>query len=437
MSFLLPSDTKTLTEALAFVDAFAASGDSAGRERSGEVSAEREVVVDKHERAKAKRKSAWYSARLRARKKNKLLQLQEQVASLEMQLERLQSERSSAVGSKHRMATPVDNRKHTSLQTCDSTWPGASTDKASCWLQKAAEEALRRQTAERVNTQLKTLLRRVMENFTVLHGVFGNLHSLSSDFSPVGCCPSSSPMGLPMSENAASPQLDNLREHLDSMHSDTHLVLASIAAAPENYESSVKHNPRSGGLSLQLSSSTPIACDLDSASRIFWTGMQLKHYDRCYKERLQRLQPSVNSVVKSYVVRVCDGAGERTLHGVTYARKLEERDRIVYMWASATVPSDKESIDSKSCDLHSRLCFREKGWAMLSRAPDDPEHQSVFQTSYEVSGEPSDAEAGKFLSMKNSGRLCRSVVDVLSGTLRTFHEQLQDPSGPVASRIGR
>lgn len=160
--------------------------------------------------------------------------------------------------------------------------------------------------------------------------------------------------------------------------------------------------------------------------------MQLKHYDGCYKERLQRLQPSVNYVVKSYVVRAHDEAGERTLHGVTCARKVKERDRIVYMWTSATVPSDSGSAGGNTCKLH----FRENGWAMLSRAPDDPEHRSVFQTSYEVRGEPEDTDAAKFLPTPNSSRLCRSVVEVLSSTLRATHEQLQDPSGPIAPRIG-
>ncbi|KAG6613742.1 uncharacterized protein IUM83_18529 [Phytophthora cinnamomi] len=109
MSFLeSPGDPETLAEALAFVDGFEFSGDdnatdvSSGGSDSGRESHKRcrsdekdenvaAAAPDKHEKAKSRRKNAVYSARLRAKKKNEMQQLKDQVTQLQMQLVRLKS----------------------------------------------------------------------------------------------------------------------------------------------------------------------------------------------------------------------------------------------------------------------------------------------------------------------------------------------------------
>jgi len=406
MSFLLAlSDPETLAVALAFIDAF----DSAEFASASDASLGCEAVVGNHERARAKRKSAWYSARLRAREKDEVLKLKEQVASLELQLERLKRSRSSAGVSR---ALPTKSE--------------SDEGRALCWLEKAADEVLQRQKAERLNAQLKTLLGRLVENLNVLQGACANLRSLTCNVTSVAYCPESSPMGLSLSCNEATPEIDELWGTLGGMLADTRLVFPSCGAtAEEGYNSRIKRDPISGGVSLQLSSITPLEHDLDTASRLLWTGTQIKH-DRCYKERVLRLHPSTNSVVKSYVVRVRSQTSERTLHGVTCVRKIDERDRIVHVWTAAIVAPKHDDGETWA------LRLREKGWIVLSRDPTCPERRSVLQTRFEVSSERGGGNSAGLSEFVGNGTFGRSVVELLGSNMRGLHEQLQNQSGPLA-----
>lgn len=127
-----------------------------------------ETPPDKHEKAKSKRKNAVYSARLRAKKKNEMQHLKEQVTQLQMQLERLKKAKSLSASTA--VTDSGQSRLLLALEVCRAD--------SSCWLQEATAQAYRRQEAEQLNVQLKTLLAKVVARSRSMQDAFRNLQSL-------------------------------------------------------------------------------------------------------------------------------------------------------------------------------------------------------------------------------------------------------------------
>lgn len=300
MSFLeSPGDPETLAEALAFVDEFDFSGgdnltdessvgsdsgaESHKRRRSSSKDEDADVATpDKHERAKSRHKNAVYSARLRAKKK--MQQLKEHVTQLQMQLERLKRAKASWSGSGELLA----------LENCGTG--------ANYWLQQATSQVYQRQQAEQLNAQLKTLLRKVVKRSKTMQDAFQNLQSLGCEINVAVGAPSTILMGTSLRSNDATPQLGELREYLDQMYAIAHDVLAASGAGSAGsaaFTSQIKRDPVTGRRYVQLSSLTPLASDLDTASRMIWRGMHLKG-DKCCKYYVHRLHVNANAIAKSF-----------------------------------------------------------------------------------------------------------------------------------------
>ncbi|KAG7376412.1 hypothetical protein PHYPSEUDO_013590 [Phytophthora pseudosyringae] len=429
MSFLVsPNDPQMLAEALAFVDGFdfdnntdetSGSSDSGvipvveshkRRHSAAKGGKDSATPPDKQEKAKGRRKNAVYSARLRAKKKNEMQTLKEQVTQLQMQLHRLKSASSTALtGKDHSRLLPSASRRTGS----------------SFWLQEATAQAYQRHQSELLNVQLKTLLAKVVKKSRTMQSAFQNLQSLGCDINMAVGAPSTILAGTSLRSNDATSQLGELRERLDQMYASAHDVLAvsgTGAVEVASFVSQIKRDPVSGRKLVQLSSSTPLMSDLDAASRMIWQGMQLKG-SKCCKYHVHRLHVNASSIAKSFFLTLSDDPTPCTLHGAALVRKFEERDRILYIWTTAMVPSRKES-GGKSRMLR----VREKGWTMLSRSAKNPEQESVFHTCYEVSSELGDigqAEAEIGFD-DNYGRIGNGVVNLLSNDLRKFHERVQD-----------
>ncbi|KAG7395766.1 hypothetical protein PHYBOEH_003201 [Phytophthora boehmeriae] len=419
MSFLERfGDPNVLTEALAFIDAFelssgeqdlgetSGSSEGAADESSSDTKKHEGGAPDKYERSRTKRKNALYSARLRAKKKNEMSALKEEVQRLEMQLQRLQ--KGQVLSDQARRLTSKE------LQLQD--WRRSS----SRWLAEASDQALKRQKSEQLNVQLKTLLTKLLKTSKTLQSSVKNLCELRSEIGLVIGPPSNVVVGPSLRSNDATPQLGELRGYLDQMYTDTQDVLApQLAASSAAFQLQMKRDPLYGALVGQLCSSTPVGCDLDVASRMVWDGMQLKG-GLCCKEFVHRLHVNGNAVAKSYFLSVSGQSQATMLHGVSLVRKFEERDRILYLWASAIVPPGGSQRTVR---------FREKGWAMLSRAPNNPDQESIFQTSYEVFPERVHGDGEQFYGDSTAKRdyeqLCCGVVDVLTSSLRLFHEDVQ------------
>ncbi|KAL4145457.1 hypothetical protein PRNP1_013127 [Phytophthora ramorum] len=435
MSFLEPGDPETLAEALAFVDGFDFSTESnqtdesssgsdgstktvveGHKRRRSERTAEQEgrddALPDKHEKAKSRRRNAVYSARLRAKKKNEMQQLREQATQLQMQLERLKSTKSASTKGLHG-AEPL------TLGDCNS--------ETSYWLQEATARAYQRQQAEQLNAQLKALLGKVVKRSKSMQDAFQNLQALGCEVNMAVRAPSTVLVGMSLRSNDATPQLEELRDYLDGMYANAHDVLAASGAGSADSAtliSQIKRDPVSGRRVVQLSSSTPLEDDLDTASRMIWRGMQLKG-SKCCKYHVHRLHVNTTSIAKSFFLTLGEAATPCTLHGAAFVRKFEERDRILYLWTTTMVPSSQESgSDSKSWKLR----IREKGWTMLSRSPSDPEHASVFRSCYEVSSEVRDLGLDVGINSsaeRNYDRISHGVLNLLSSDLRRFHERVQ------------
>eukprot|EP00644_Phytophthora_capsici_P011770 jgi/Phyca11/553042/estExt2_Genewise1Plus.C_PHYCAscaffold_500342 len=303
-----------------------------------------------------------YSARLRAKRKNELQTLKDQVAQLQMQLDRLKD-----------------------------------------------AQSLSSSTAEKLNAQLKTLLTKVVKRSKTMHDAFQNLQSMGCEINVAVGAPSTIVAGTSLRSNDATSQLGELREHLEGMYARA---------------SDVKHNPVSGRAFVQLSSSTPLAGGLDAASRMIWQGMQLKT-NKCSKYHVHRLHVNANSIAKSFLLTLSDEAAPCTLHGAAFVRKFEERDRILYIWTTAMVPSKEESRESWL------LRVREEGWIMLSRSAENMEQESILHTCYEVSSELDEtAQLAHHATFSigrvyNYSRIGNGAVNFLSNELRKFHEHLQ------------
>ncbi|OWZ15557.1 hypothetical protein PHMEG_00010774, partial [Phytophthora megakarya] len=408
MSFLVgPGDPETLAEALAFVDGFdfsdnktdeasggSDSGESHKRRRSDDT-----AVPDKHDKDKSRRKNAVYAARLRAKKKNEMQQLKEQVTQLQMQLDRLKHAKTlpwttrtnnrddlgdaaaDAIGSAQtREDFAVDNTDQQSRRFSGSSY----------WLQEATAQAYQREQAEQLNAQLKTLLTKVMSRSRSMQDALQNMQSLGCEIREAVGAPSTILAGMSLRSNNATPQLEELRDCLDQMYVTAQDVFAASGAGAvevASFVSQVKRDAVSGRKVVQLSSSTPLVSDLDTASRMIWQGMQLKH-SNCCKYYVHRLHVNANAIAKSFFLTLSDDSTPCTLHGAAFVRKFEERDRILYIWTATMVPSkaqDGEIMNSASDSW--KLRIREKAWMMLTRSSSNPEHESVFRTCYEVSSE--------------------------------------------------
>ncbi|KAG1712917.1 hypothetical protein DVH05_000649 [Phytophthora capsici] len=430
MSFLVNlDDPETLLEALAFVDGFdipdshtdkASIGSDSGVEpvleshkRARSDVTDDTTPPDTREKSKTRRKNAMYSARLRAKRKNELQTLKEQVTQLQMQLDRLKDAQSLS------SATVAGSSYCTLLAE-------SSTD-SNFWLQKAATRAYQRQQAEKLNAQLKTLLTKVVKRSKTMHDAFQNLQSLGCEINVAVGAPSTIVAGTSLRSNDATSQLGELREHLEGMYARASDVFASSGAGTieaASFVSQVKRDPVSGRAFVQLSSSTPLAGGLDAASRMIWQGMQLKT-NKCSKYHVHRLHVNANSIAKSFLLTLSDEAAPCTLHGAAFVRKFEERDRILYIWATAMVPSKEESRESWL------LRVREEGWIMLSRSAENMEQESILHTCYEVSSELDEtAQLAHHATFSigrayNYSRIGNGAVNFLSNELRKFHEHLQ------------
>lgn len=412
MSFLEHADpAAVVADALAFIDAFDESSSGSDDKSDARRSSFNDPEQGKFERAKARRKGALYSARLRAKKKSERAQLKEQVARLELQLQRLRRDGGSTSSSDSERSDRHAARRAT----------GASSQ----WLEKAAEQALKRHEAEQLNAQMKTYLAQVLKTSATLQQTYQKLQTLRSEIGAT-LQPLTVLAGPSLRSNDATPQLGYLREYLETMRSEAQIVFASKRTAKTaSFDLNTTHDPRSGGILGRIESYTPVECDMDTASRMVWNGMQLKG-GLCCKEFVHRLHTNANAVAKSYFMNVSDQRSSCMLHGVSFVRKFEERDRILYMWASVIMPPQHDSNDSLRQSRLKPLRFFEKGWAMLARAPDNPDHGSVFQTNYEVLSklEQSGAVNGEF-DPGNNEYLCFQVVDMLTSSLRLFHHQVQ------------
>ncbi|RLN65938.1 hypothetical protein BBJ28_00008040 [Nothophytophthora sp. Chile5] len=452
MSFLLsPDDQETLAEALAFIDAYDPNrqddGDNSGTGSSG--GGEEDAIepdqlralekrldcpLNKRDKAKKKRSNAFSSARLRAKKKAEMTQLQEQVGHLQLQLQRLQRRASiDLVASSSPSPFASDDEDQLACKRHSTEGKGRS-DNSKVWLEEAVAQSLQRKKAETLNAQLKTLLGKQVQASRALDSVIQNLPAIQRDVYAATGTSLDVILGPSLRRNDASPMLEELRGGMELMYKDVEVILESCGAAlgdSVGFNSQIKRDAASGRTYTQLTSSTPMACDLDTACPMIWDGMQLKQTHSC-KFYIQRLHVNVHSMAKSYLMTAHDGNFSTTLHGVAFMRKFEEPDRMVYIWTSAIVPPRQKGEDSDSAEWWLR--FREKGWIVISRTPGNPEHESILRTCYQAYAErrESPGTAGPngvrsaALSTENIHRLCSCVLNALSADMRMYTQLIQN-----------
>ncbi|RLN65942.1 hypothetical protein BBJ28_00008039 [Nothophytophthora sp. Chile5] len=470
MSFLLcANDQETLAEALAFIDAYdlgaeddgngSALGSSydevdtpLGSHKRSRCDRDLEGAADLHVHGKRtqeknKRRHAVYSARLRAKKKSEKTKLREQVARLQAQLERLSGSAVLSSSFSSQVSSKLQDH-HTRLEGHTLAVGGLSASSKS-WLDTAVTQAFLRQTSEVQNTRLKALLGKQLRVSETLEGILRKLPELNNELDAMIDTPS--PMGLQPSSyrNDATSHLAELRSYTDRMYADAAAVFDACRAGSDRsvyLNSQIQCDPGLGSSFIELSSSTPMACDLDAGSRLIWSGMQLKQ-GRCRKYCVQRFQVHENAIVKSYLMAVNAHRDSLEFHGVSFARKFEERDRVLYVWTSAIVPP-KGKDENAANEEKWWLRFREKGWLMVSRASGNPKHESVFRSCYQVSSETreplADPPMAAFHNVAPSkddlDRLCSGVVNGLGSELRSYYQRVQNnllSEVPVSPRLGR
>ncbi|RLN93959.1 hypothetical protein BBJ28_00019551 [Nothophytophthora sp. Chile5] len=252
--------------------------------------------------------------RRRERRKAERLQLQEQVQEHEARVERLKKASRMAVGSK--------SDKFDEL--------GAKRERSK-WLDAVVEQVEKRRKAEELNAELKTLLVQRLQ----MTGAISDLLTKEPAHlaAMVKRCTSVLPKPILQGFTGYPGIATELQGTLHRIFDSTDLVLGSATLSSlESISSSsrIKQRDPINGPSIELSTTTPLACELAEANAILWSAIMEKQWpgeQATFKLKMKRCTP--RSVELRFTMGFDDPQYDWVrLNGVTLLEKHDEDHRI-------------------------------------------------------------------------------------------------------------
>ncbi|RLN83837.1 hypothetical protein BBJ28_00017729 [Nothophytophthora sp. Chile5] len=256
--------------------------------------------------------------RRRERRKAERLQLQEQVQEHEACVERLKKA--------SRMAAATTSTKSDEL--------GAKCERAK-WLDAVVVQAEKRRKAEELNAELKTLLVQRLQ----MTGAISDLLAKESAHvaAVVKRCTSVLPYPTLQGFTGYPAIAKELQETLHGIFDSTDFVLGSATLSSlESISSSsrIKQRDPISGPSIELSTTTPLACELTEANTILWGAIMEKQWpgeQATFKLKMKRCTP--RSVELRFTMGFDDPQYDWVrLNGVTLLEKHDEDHRSVLVW---------------------------------------------------------------------------------------------------------
>ncbi|KAG6962064.1 hypothetical protein JG687_00007339 [Phytophthora cactorum] len=337
---------------------------SASSDSEGKISSVKGV------KRKRKTKSSGYSTRVQQGRKAEIEALRSRIAELEMHVERLKKMRSSF----------GDGEFLNKTNEADQ----------SVWRKAATLEYQDRQRSEENNRKLKAIFTHQQKLDATLRQILGKRVLAQTH----------------MLTNCSTATIMKLENEVAMLYLDSVSQFPVGSSSKVSMSIKTKRNSVHGD-SVEMLSTTPLPCPVDSAAQLVWKDLTTNlSFAQCQKGR----QP--NSYVKNWVI-ILEGALEnKQIKGVQFLRKYEEPNRVVIVKSGIiTLPNDG-------------LQFRDQCWMTITRSDTSPNASVVqgcgriFLDSY---GTNSDSESECFArntaALKSLGYKLREKAQLLQNRL--------------------
>ncbi|KAG7380579.1 hypothetical protein PHYPSEUDO_007019 [Phytophthora pseudosyringae] len=316
-----------------------------------------DVNRDRVKNRRARGYSPDYERCRREKKKAEKETLRSQVAQYETQLELL------------RLQRPI--------QRDESKWG---------WVHFATEEEDKRRKAEELNQQLRGLL---VQQFNVAQ-TFKNLITQEAGFAQrvqsilSSCPPCASPRMV-----RTFPSLSSIAAHLrgmfDRLRDSADYVFDSASIFSEDANSlgtlacsaNLKYQDPISGPCIELLSSTPLTCSMETAASMLWKMMLGKEVfgpnSGCYTIKTKQQTASSAQFGYSVNFNALDASG--AVDGVTLLEKLDKDGHALLLWTSMMVEADGKQF------------FRSQGWISVKKVSTrNSEDESVVRICSRLAG---------------------------------------------------
>ncbi|KAL3670639.1 hypothetical protein V7S43_003831 [Phytophthora oleae] len=317
----------------------------------------------------------------------------------------------SSLGPKKRRKTPRDSKKaeketlrsqitqyETQLELLRLQKPPSSTKTPWEWLGAAIEEEERRQKAEEVNRQLKSILtqqfatlRKLQKLIIQQPALAQRVQELMTKSSPsVTITPTVTFQSLRAIAAYVKMTVDQLRTDFSGWNSLDEALMSSV-------------NVQNGDPPfLELRSATPLACRYEEGVRLLWDMLLEKKVlgSSTSSYRIKTKQLTQSSAEFGYST---NDSGLETLNGVTLFEKSEEESHTIVLWASMMVEPDGKPFCSS------------RGYLSVTRLPSNPQQESLVRSSSRL--------AGKLFGL--SGRSPKTRQHLIASKTRLEHAQLR------------
>ncbi|POM62591.1 hypothetical protein PHPALM_28237 [Phytophthora palmivora] len=259
------------------------------------------------------------------------------------------------------------------LQNTESRWG---------WVHAATDEEEKRLKSEKLNHQLKGLL---VQQFRVANK-FKEMMSHEAGFaqSVLSSCPPCVTPAKLSTFSSLSAMTDHLKSMFSSVRDSTDFVFDSASIFREDVNSigaivcsvNLKYDDPIAGSCIELLSSTPLTCNVKSATSMLWKMLLDKEVfgpkSGCYTMKMKQITPSSAQMGYSVSFNVHDASG--AVDGVTLMEKIDKDNRSVLVWTSMMV------------DPEGKPFFRSQVWVSVTKHPTNPENESVVRICSRLSG---------------------------------------------------
>ncbi|KAG7376409.1 hypothetical protein PHYPSEUDO_013587 [Phytophthora pseudosyringae] len=368
--------------------------------------------------AKKRVRNPLNDVRRRQRRKAERQQLKDQVQQYEAVVERLKSSR-TAQGD-------VESRALARQATAESPW-----------LHAAVGEEHKRRRAEQANATLKCLLVERLQTTASIRDALAKEKVLLAKADPaVGLTlPVAPPNCLELSgvpDDATSLQL---RLTVGSIFESTDAAFGSFASS--NFDSlesisRVKQQDQTRGPCIELLTTTPLACNFNTAKSVLWDVVTAKEWlGKQNAFHLKTKENSLESVELRFSMKF-EGLEQAqiTLDGATLLQRRDEEYRTVLAWTT--------TILKESQELH----FQSQGWIVVMKSPANPLAASVIRTCCRISAKQELADIAvpqrcggheAIASRKLQNSILRSMGQRVKNRVETVQQSLADRAGPPGS----
>lgn len=262
----------------------------------------------------------------------------------------------------------------------------------------ATEEEERRQQAEEVNRQLKSILTQQIARIRKIQELVVQQPALAQ------CVQELMNESLPSATITPTVIFQNfgaiaayVKRTVDQLHTE----FCGWNSMEEALMSSV--NVKNGEAPfLELRSTTPLACGYEEGVQLLWDMLLEKKVlgSNTGSYRMKTKQLTQSSAEFGYST---DSNGLGTLNGVTLFEKSEEEGQTILLWASMMVEPDGKPFCSS------------QGYLSVTRLPSNPQQESLVRSSSRL--------AGKLFGL--SGRSPKARQHLIASKRRLEHAQLR------------